>query len=92
MREETEQKWEESWGVGQVGPRLSFRKSPPPSTNVKDGCCRFGPRVEQRFILDEKLQIATKEENSWSRGCAASSTSGHRRVAPDVLELLNESD
>lgn len=63
MRGEKKQKWEESWGIGQIGPRLSFRKSP--HLNVKHGCCRFGHKFEQKFVLDKKLQIATKKEPSW---------------------------
>lgn len=72
-------KGEESWGVGQVGPRLSFRN--PSVLDVKYGCCRLEHTFEQGFVLDEKLQLAT-EEQSWKRGCAASYTSGHRGVAP----------
>lgn len=52
MRGEKKQKWEESWGAGQIGPRLSFRKSP--ILNVKYGCCRFGHKFEQKFVLDKK--------------------------------------
>lgn len=54
-------------GRGPGRPPFKLPKIPPPA-NVKDGCCRFGPTVERRFILDEKLQIAPKEEKSWSRG------------------------
>lgn len=52
MRGETEQKWEESWGAGQAGPRLSFRKCS--LLNVKYGCCRFGHTFELGFILIKK--------------------------------------